>query len=128
MKEYLELGVDLLTTKALSGELTAENVWLALKGATKYRKAMARGDVASPELAYLRAGMQCAKCDAHTLRDTGIERDGGMVLAGSCGPLLEEHGGPEPTCGCLVSVTVNGKLQPAGKTMVRSESCPRRRW
>lgn len=128
VKDLLDLGVDLLITKAKSGELTAENIWLALKGATKYRKAMHKGDVASPELALLRAGMQCAACRTCQQRDTGIERDGGIVLALSCGPLLEEHGGTEPSCGCLVGIRINGRVLPAGKTMVRSEVCPQRKW
>jgi hypothetical protein len=125
----LSLGIDVLAQKAREGHLTAENIWLAMKGAAKYRAAMLLGDVASPELAALRAGMQCANCPSIVWRDTGLEVDGGLVFAGSCGALLEEHlDGPKPTCGCLVSIRVNGTALPAGKTMVKSEKCPQRNW
>jgi hypothetical protein len=126
MKDLLNMGVDLLVTKALSGELTAENIWMAVKGATKYRKAMAKGDVADRGLA-MKCKI-CCGCPSIAFRDTGVERDGGVVLAGSCGPILEEHGGDKPTCGCLVSVKINGADMPAGKTRVRSEVCPQGKW
>lgn len=127
--EFLELGIDLLAAKAKDGTLGIEAIWLALRGARKYRDAMKTGDRASHELAALRAGMQCATCESRRERDTGLERDGGVVIAGSCGELLIENlKGSRPTCGCLVYVQVNGRVLPAGKTHVASEKCPQGKW
>jgi hypothetical protein len=122
--DLLKLGTAELVAKALAGELSAGTLWTAIRGAERYRAAMAAGDVASETEAQRRAQV-CANCPSRTSRQVAaLGAD-----AHYCGPAFEDRTAETPpTCGCLISVTVGGKAAPAGKAMVNSERCPQGIW
>lgn len=98
--------------------------WVGVKGAAKFAAAVARGDVAAPEVIELRRAC-CRACEARTVGLFPKEHGGDETDAPSawCGPALVEllhEGAPigERYCGCLI----------AGKTSVASEACPRGTW
>lgn len=97
------------------GKLKPEHFWVGLRGATKYARAVAAGDIALPQLVADRLD-KCAACPA-------LVPENSLPYAhpGWCGPPLEEHlEGPvrERTCGCLL----------IGKAHVQREMCPRGKW
>lgn len=113
-------GSETLVRMALDGELSPSVAWVAIKGAEKYRRAVASGDIASAIVAKTRAN-KCVDCPSSTVRDVGAR---GMI-ARYCGPAFQEL---DTTCGCLVSLTVGGSEEAAGKTVVESEHCTQRKW
>jgi len=109
-------GAATVAALAAAGNLDRASAWVGLKGAERYVRAVAGGDVAGPALRARRLAT-CAGCPAAT------PAAGGRILAGYCGePLVDlTHAGvpvTERTCGCLL---------PA-KASVASERCPRGRW
>lgn len=128
--ELVQLGTAELKSLANSGEIRMKHVWVAAKGADKYRKAIADGDLRPTERA-LSCARRCAGCPSRTTRD--IKVNGLDVSVGHCGPAFEEipegnRKGLPPTCGCLVSLTFAGQIYAAGKTIVGSERCPQGSW
>lgn len=110
-RAFLSGGLDIMAM-ARAGELTPRKAWVAMKGAEKYVRAVASGDVADSETITLRLA-QCRVCPAASVP--------GRVYLSYCGtPLDEKLDGPvqERTCGCVC----------AGKASVQSEKCPRGRW
>lgn len=130
LRQLAALGAEELFTKAKNGELRLNHLWVAAKGGEKYRAAVAAGDIADPLLAKMRADSPagCSGCPSMTITETDLVHEEGHVFKCWCGPALEEHGGPRPTCGCLVALKVNGKIVAAGKTVVGSERCGQRNW
>lgn len=117
----LEGGLERIVELAKSNQLEPRFLWVAVKGAWKYARAVAIGDVCSP-IEEIHRVSKCAQCDAHDLNKTA--KDG--VWAGYCGQ--GETYGPNATCGCLVTLTIAGRIEAAGKTKVASECCPRDKW
>jgi hypothetical protein len=117
----LEGGLDRIVELAKANQLEHRFLWVALKGAWKYARAVAIGDIASPIEEIHRAAI-CARCSAHDV----VETSKAGVCAGYCGK-TETHGA-NSTCGCLVTMTINGQIEAAGKTKVASECCPRDKW
>lgn len=128
LRELAALGTEEVLAKATRGELQLKHLWVAAKGAEKYVAAVREGDIADPLIADLRAEGFCARCPSMTITETDLIADGGHVFKCWCGPALEEHAGPRPTCGCLVGLKVNGKVIAAGKTVVGKEKCGQRQW
>lgn len=121
--------------------LPLKHMWVAAKGAREYREAVAEGDIAAEEDAALRihGPRGCENCPSMTMTGAEVKgapvvAEGGQVIKCWCGPELEEHpeaivnGRAAPTCGCLVALKVNGKMIPAGRTVVASKYCWQRRW
>lgn len=97
-------GAADLESLASRGDLTSDQVWVAAKGAAKYVRAVASGDIAPADVVCSRRAA-CAAC---------ISRQGEY-----CGPMFVDlTSSALPTCGCLVE----------GKTAVASEACPQGRW
>ena len=117
------LGTKELVGMALRGVLGPEQLWTAFWGARKCLEALARGDVASDVVAEARVGGcdACPSCVRTTSPLAGVQ---GMY----CGKPLDGDGPGTGTCGCLVGLTVGGRVQPACKSLVRSETCGQRRW
>ena len=123
-RDILVVGTEELVQRALRGELTAGQLWTAIRGAERYRKAMAAGDVAD-EAEALRRALICAACPSRSSE----EKQAVKATAHYCGePFVARLSGSEPTCGCLVGLTVNGETRAAGKPYVRSEQCPQGKW
>lgn len=103
---------------ARAGELRWSQVWVAMKGAGKYLKAIASGDIRGQLEAHLFAGV-CSNCPWARKYSSAID---GVDLF-FCGPRFEERG---HTCGCMVGVMQAGneKLMPAGAAWVASHACP----
>lgn len=98
--------------------------WVGVKGAAKYARAVALGDIASAD-EIMRRREICRGCNAYNVALFPAEQGGDSTDAPSawCGPALVEilHEGvpiEERSCGCLL----------AGKTAVASEECPRKKW
>ena len=110
-----------------SGKLSPETAWTALKGAAKYRAAVASGDVRGQQEAH-GCALVCSRCPSLTTRPievAGFEN----WHAGYCGPDFEDRTTAAlPTCGCGVLLSVNGVVYAGPKPMVRSEKCPQGRW
>ncbi len=117
------LGTKELVARALRGSLGAEQLWTAFKGARKCLEALARGDVASDVVAEARVGA-CDACESCVRTTSPLEGVRGMY----CGKPLDGNGPGTGTCGCLVGLTIGGRVQPACKSLVRSEGCGQRRW
>ena len=119
-------GVHTLARLVLEGRIERRHWWVALRGAERWVRAIAAGDVADDAAARSRVAV-CDRCEACTRE--GLDALAVPVTKMYCGPALEDRTGKaEPTCGCLVGLTVEGVADPAGKTMVRSERCPRGKW
>lgn len=120
--ELLALGESTLVSKALAGELRPRHLWVAIKGAKKYRAAIRCGDLRGQDAADAFVAT-CDRCKCCTVEASYI--NGQTVAKMFCGPSFENRlDQPEPTCGCLVGLRVNGELVPGGKAMVASEKCP----
>lgn len=115
VSDLVRAGGDTLVRMALRGDLEPRHLWVAVRGAQKYREAVAHGDVASDAELRMR-GERCQACP-HATREPS-------AIAGTekvyCGTPFEPG---EQTCGCLVGVSVNGVLMPGGKPSVRTETC-----
>lgn len=122
-KQYMELGFETLAAMAINRELKVRHLWLALRGSGKYADAIVSGDVAEP----MAQEFRCSECATKCKSRREYESAEG-IIAIYCGPRLDQIEGDRPTCGCLVAVRVDGQLLPAGKTIVRSESCPQGKW
>lgn len=100
-----------------------KEVFLAFRGAARYRKALSRGDVSSQKTADARAA-KCYRCPS---RSSGERNVAGMVPY-YCGSLGVETDDPK-TCGCFVAyLTMDGQVLPGAKVWVASERCPQDRW
>jgi hypothetical protein len=121
LTDVISLGIDRVLDLAVKNELPSGHLWVAVKGAWKYATAAARGDEAH-QIAQQERLLMCKFCSAIDWADTSDK----TVRAGYCGKTQTE--GPNPTCGCLVAITINGRLEPAGKLRVASEHCPRDLW
>ena len=121
LSRLLEGGLERIVDLARSNQLERRFLWVALKGAWKYARSVALGDVAHPE-EQLRRVMICAGCDALDRVQTSKNE----ITSGYCGRTITE--GSNPTCGCLVMMTVGLTISAAGKTKVASECCPRDKW
>lgn len=119
LSDFIGLSKDRLIELAKADELPARFVWLALKGASRYVSAAARGDVACDNDAAARS-MHCATCPTADRQSTGR----GDVCAIYCG----RGEVPGVSCGCLVAVTVGITTRAAGKTIIESERCPQGHW
>ncbi len=107
-----------------------------MTGAAKYIAAIASGDIASCDQMSERI-VQCANCDSRKVkRETWTALFGGPRTSWCGEPFIAEEG---KSCGCLVmaeadqgakvTITVHGReYEPAGKTVVASERCPRGKW
>lgn len=87
--------------------------WTALRGAKKYVDAIARGDIALPQVTAARLAVcgQCPHATRHPLYPN--------LRLGYCGPAFDDRmAETPPTCGCLI----------AGKARVGGENCPQNRW
>lgn len=133
LKELAALGGEELLALARRGEIRPRHLWVAAKGAEKYRAAIAAGDIAPEVTQELRASV-CAGCTAAPVTFTKVV-GGGMdgVEKGWCGRALEEHQ-DSGACGCLVvlrvkgQTTANGVIVPGAKVAVGSERCPLGEW
>jgi hypothetical protein len=117
--QLVTLATSELIRMALAGELGPREVWTALRGAEKYRRAVADGDVADPATQQARAD-KCWACPSSTSRTTAANATGVF-----CGTPFRDG---VMTCGCLVAVRIEGKTYAGGKTVVASEQCPQDRW
>lgn len=118
------LGTESLAAKALSGELDREHLWTAMDGATKYREAVAAGDVASKSEQRRRLRVGCRGCERITTERSAMPG----VTKWYCGRAFEDRTAEGGTCGCLVALRVMGRTLAAGKVVVGSERCPMGRW
>ena len=125
LQELCTHGTDELTRMALDGEITPKHLWVAMSGASAYRKAVARGDVADDDEARRRVSI-CAGCLSRQDRaSTRMDR----VVRLWCGePFENRRDAALPTCGCLVGITIDGAAHAGGLTVVQSEGCPQGRW
>jgi len=122
--QLARLGFDDLLARALAGELAPANLWLAVEGGSRYAAAVARGDLATTPVAAARAA-RCSACPVRTERP--MRAGGGSV--GYCGePFTERMESAVRSCGCLVTLSVEGETVAAGKTVVESEKCPNGFW
>lgn len=113
-------GSETLVRMALHGELSKDQLWVAMKGAERYRKAMKTGDITMPvQLAH--RGTKCAACPLATRESSTLFQTEKVY----CGQAFVET---ENTCGCLVGVSVDGEFIPGGKAAVQSERCPSEKW
>lgn len=119
--QLLAGGIDRVVTLAKANQLERRYLWVAVKGAWKYARAVATGDVAAPAIQGERL-RRCVPCSASERAQTGKEG----LTAIYCGRGNRTADGP--TCGCLVGITIDGQTTPAGKTQVASEECPRCHW
>lgn len=127
--DLLRIAWDERRRMAAAGELDAAHLFVAADGGQQYLEAMAKGDIATAEVAQLRAGMFCGHCQDHTITDTGMEVRGERVRKGWCGqPQTEAMGGRRPTCGCLVTLTVGSRVVAGPKAWVGSARCPQGFW
>jgi len=120
--QLVRVGTPELVRRAISGEMSGEQVWTAFKGAAECTKAMAAGDVAADVVADARV----ASCDACSSCVRVAKLPG--VEAMYCGLPLTGNGEGTGTCGCLVGMTVHGRVVPACASMVGSQECGQRRW
>lgn len=119
-------GAD-VAARAVAGELSPAQVWTGFKGAAVYTRALASGDIAPGYTASDRL-QRCLSCP-HATRGGEHRLAAGISQAIYCGPmLLDRLEEADPTCGCLVAVTVGGEFIPAGKTLVQSCRCPQGKW
>lgn len=128
--ELVRLGGDEIIEMAKNGTIRGRHLWVAIKGAETYRRAVAAGDLRPVERAKTCARV-CAGCNLRTVRE--VEVNGTLVVAGYCGKPFEvvkanPKKGTFATCGCLVTMTFGGELLPAGKAVVQSERCPNELW
>ena len=123
LRELVGLGMCELASRAHRGELRGRHVWVGLKGARRYHHAVATGNVAGEDDQAKRASA-CTTCGHHRTR--AIETATGEVGAGYCGEPFEDHEAGGGTCGCLVSVTLEGRTHAAGRAIVASLGCPLR--
>lgn len=118
----------------IEGKLRPEHVGMALKGSTRYIKALALGDIAADEVTEERV-KTCAGCASMVVRTGMLDLADGKGVRGvrimHCGPPFEERpaeGLRGPTCGCLVGILIDGKPRAEGKTRVGSERCGQGEW
>jgi hypothetical protein len=117
--DLVRMATSELVKRALAGELRPSDAWTALRGAEKYRHAVASGDVASEQVQEERAN-KCWACPSSTSRTTASNATGVF-----CGAPFRET---PITCGCLTAIRIEGKTYAGGKTVVASEQCPQKRW
>lgn len=121
ISDVVSLGIDRAIDMVVKQQMPSGFVWTAVKGAWKYVIAVARGDEAH-HVAQNERLLSCKSCQSIDWTDTSQIN----LRAAYCGK-GETHG-PNPTCGCLVAITVDGRMEPAGKLQVASEHCPQDKW
>lgn len=150
------MGPQELVGLVRQGLIRPKHLWTAMKGAAKYRAALALpGRQRAAEDAQACANV-CLQCKARTTTTTECIKRYGIVELSFCGKPLEESAtGPDgggPTCGCLVGARclggdpdqmkqvwhedsdaieahyTSGGLMAAGKCLVKGEQCPRGKW
>jgi len=124
-------GAD-LAARVIAGKVSRRMMWSAFKGAAAPLMAVASGDVASDDVAAARCSL-CLSCQSDgaptTTRGKEQQTEHGIAQAIYCGQMPDGNPhGPNPTCGCLVAITVAGEFIPAGKTLVGSCRCPQGKW
>lgn len=122
-EQLVALGGEILARKALAGELGLRELWVAFRGAAKYREAWRRGDIAPAAVALERVSRHCATCDALTIEESRLEG----VRVGFCGDPASPSAS---SCGCLVALTIErgdgaAEIAAGAKVSVASEACPR---
>lgn len=128
LRDIVALGMDEIVALARAGQLRPQHFGVAARGAVRYHKAIAAGDIASDAEQARRAAI-CGRCEHRRWRDVEGET---KAIASYCGDPFVDRGKGQP-CGCLVMVTVAGDVvsdHAAGKAQVASERCPLRkaRW
>lgn len=121
--DLCKLGLPALVGMARDGKLRPQHLWAAVEGATKYRDAVANGDIADEAVSQVRAEVHCANCLSHTKVDKG-----GIVRLFCGEAFVNRTDTALPTCGCLTAISVDGVVYPAGLTMVRSAKCVQEKW
>jgi hypothetical protein len=113
LAELARLGSEQLAGMATAGQLRGRHLWVALRGAQRYKAAIRKGDVAGEDVQTARV-WGCAACPSavrHEIASIG-------AVATFCGTPFEEHcepGNPAPTCGCLVALTFEGEAVDEGE-------------
>lgn len=120
LTQLVRQGTVSLARMALAGELEPKHLWVALKGAAKYREALSKGDFTSTHELNIRKGA-CSTC-ALVHNEPSAVND---VDRCYCGPPFRET---DDTCGCLIGIRVHGEFIPGGKLSVASERCPSAKW
>jgi hypothetical protein len=121
LRALIKGGEDFAAMLATKGELKGPLVRTAMKGFGTYAKALLSGDVAD-EWDRAERVRKCSTCINITSRDD-VATDEKPYY---CGRPFVEAG--EDGCGCLVALSVKGRLIAAGKTEVGSQTCPRDLW
>lgn len=115
LAKFLIDGAATVAALVKEGRFDKSMFWVGMKGAGKYIKAIAEGDVCSEDDWLDRLSRHCATCES-------VQPDPAdpSKRVGYCGEPLKDHTHDHspPTCGCLV----------AGKCRVASERCPQRKW
>lgn len=130
LSDLAKLAVDQVAELVKSGEVRGPSMWAGFRGAAKYLKAVAKGDIASDSDQAGRADI-CRGCKHATPRLVFVR--GKPVATFYCGTpawYADEWDNQQGTCGCLVGISVDGEpLQhAAGKAVVDSERCPLGKW
>lgn len=120
------IGTEQLARMAMDGRLRGRHLWVAFRGAQRYKAAIKKGDIADEGCQRARAGTcdGCPSAHRHPIAAAG-------AVAIYCGAPFEDHeepGNPAPTCGCLVAITVEGETHAAGRAVVGSLGCPQSHW
>lgn len=128
LMDLAAIGSEQLARMATAGELRGRHLWVAFRGAQRYKAAIGKGDIAGEECQRARAGT-CDGCPSAHRHPMGIAAGAAAgAVAIFCGPPFEEHEGTSPTCGCLVALTVEGETHAAGRGVVASLGCVQGRW
>ncbi len=114
LEQLATLGMQEIVASIQSGRVPIRASWVAVQGAARYRHLVAKGYKASKAEAARRAAI-CARCPSrHTTRgELGVEGVGTVPLVkGWCGhplmPNLRPLNPSERTCGCLVTLSIEG--------------------
>ena len=110
------LGARELIRLAESGRLSCASIWMALKSAQCFRRAIADHGLAPARVQQIRLAV-CQSCPSAVVGRRGRLTSHRIV---SCGVFHEEHlDADPPTCGCIVAmVDHKGNWTPAGKGVV----------
>lgn len=106
------MALETVMHLAMEGRVRPKHLWVAMKGAAKYKAALAEPNALASDLEAQARAEVCNRCS--TKFTTMVERDNtalgkyGRVQLTWCGKPLEETldglDGKGPTCGCLVGV------------------------
>ncbi len=114
LEELATLGMQEIVASLQNGRVPIRASWVAVQGAARYRHLVAKGYKASKAEAARRAAI-CAACPSrHTTRgELGVRGVGTVpLIKGWCGhplmPNLRPLRPEERTCGCLVTLSIEG--------------------